>query len=259
MLITLYSVPEPEGGGEFPAIPLSACRTSEVQAEPDWTVAEVLEAGGHSMYQAFTAVTPAIEADVSVAEDIDLAQFLMLYGVDSEGRLVFNSWDDRLSWGEFARAVDESLYEGDPNRIAVFQRGVAGGLSVEYLQQLVDLLLSGLPGAVAGAITAKVVHPKQLINQVKMARRYQIAEELRKRNFTGPHLHEVLKKYPEWDRENLGRLFGFTDAESIRVLVNAGYEQRDDGFWQKSRSPAGEERREAMEELDREAWRDLNP
>lgn len=259
MLITLYSVPEPEDGGEIPTISVSACPASKISAAPDWTVAQVLEAGGHDMYQAFTPVTPALEADVSVVEDMDLAQFLVLYGIDSEARLLFNSWDDRLTWGEFTRAVDESLYDGDPNRIAVFQRGVAGGLSVEYLQQLVDLLLSPLSTAVLGAIAVKIVHPKQLTDQIRQARRHQIAEELRKRNFTGPHLRHILKRYPEWDQDHLKRLFDFTDAEAIRVLVNAGYERREDGFWQQSSSAEAEARREAMEEIDRQAWRDLNP
>ena len=148
------------------------------------------------MYQAFTPVTPALEADVSSAEDMDLAQFLVLYGVDGEGRLISNSRDDRLTWREFARAVDESLYEGDPSRIAVFQRGVAGGLSVEYLQQLIDLLLAGLPGAVAGAVTAKVVHPKQLMDGVKRARRLQIAERLRKRTSPGPTFNTSSRSTP---------------------------------------------------------------
>jgi hypothetical protein len=64
---------------------------------------------------------------------------------------------------------------------------------------------------------------------------------------------------PEWDPEHLKRLFDFADAESIRVLVNAGYEQRDDGFWQRSSSATAEGHREAMAEIDRQAWRDLNP
>lgn len=260
MLITLYSVPEPVGGGGITTISLSDCPASEVQAAADWTVAQVLEAGGHGMHQAFTPVTPALEADLAVVEDMDLAQFLMLYGIDSEGRLLVNSWNDRLTWGEFTRAVDESLYDGDPSRIAVFQRGVAGGLSVDYLQQLVDLLLSNLPTAIALAIASKIVHPKLLTDQIRQSRRHHVAEELRKRNFTGPHLRHVLNRYPEWDQDHLKRLFDFTDAEAVRVLVNAGYEQRDeDGFWQRSNSAEAEARREAIEEIDRQAWRDLNP
>lgn len=260
MLITFYSVPEPVGGGGIATISLSDCPASEVQAAPDWTVAQVLEAGGHGMYQAFTPVTPALEADLAVVEDMDLAQFLMLYGIDSEGRLLVNSWDDRLTWGEFTRAVDESLFAGDPSRIAVFQRGVAGGLSVDYLQQIVDLLLSPVSTALLGAIAVKIVHPKQLTDQIRQNRRHHIAEQLRKRNFTGPHLRHIINRYPEWDQDHLKRLFDFTDAEAIRVLVNAGYERRDDdGFWQRSSSAEAEARRDAIEGIDLQAWKDLNP
>ena len=112
-------------------------------------------------------------------------------------------YDQPLSWEDFVRAVDQSLYEGDPSRLAVYERGVAGGPSVEYLDQLLELLLAGVPGAIAGAVTAKLVHPKQLIDEIGKARRLQIAEKLRQRNFTGERLLRFLKRYPEWDPKRL--------------------------------------------------------
>lgn len=110
---------------------------------------------------------------------------------------------------------------------------------VEFLDQLLDLLLAGVPGAVAGAIAANVAHPKEFVDQIKASRRRQIAETLRKRGYTGDRLLRVASRYPEWDPEHLQRLFEFTSAEAIRVLVNAGYEAGTDGFWRKSPSADG--------------------
>jgi hypothetical protein len=185
MLVTLYAVPEPPGGGPIPSQPLAECSSVVVEPGPGCSVAEVLESGGFTMFQAFTPATPPIEANVSVGADLDLAQFRNLFGIDEAGLLHFNSYEQPLSWDDFLRALHQSLYQGDPSRLAIYQRGVAGGPSVEFLDQLLDLLLSAAPGAIAGAVTAKLVHPKQLVNDVRAARRRQIAEKLRKRNFTG--------------------------------------------------------------------------
>ena len=259
MLVTLYTVPESPGGGPIPSQPLADCPSIEVKPGPGWSVAQVLESGGFTMFQAFAPATPAIEADVSVGEDIDLAQFLNLFGIDEAGRLLFTSYEQPLSWDDFVRAVQQSVYQGDAGRLAVYQRGVAGGPSVEFLDQLLDLLLSAAPGAIAGAIAAKLVHPKQLINEVKHARRLQIAEKLRKRNFTGERLLGVLRRYPEWDPKQLERQFEFTELEAVRVLVNAGYQPREDGFWRRSDTPDGEHRRQALDQLEQRMWDEFGP
>ena len=196
---------------------------------------------------------------MSVGEDVALAQFLDLFGVDEAGRLHFDSYDQPLSWDDFVRAVHQSLCDGDPSRLAIYERGVAGGPSVEYLDQLVELVLAGVPGAIAGAVTAKMVHPKQLINDVKKARRRQIAEKLRTRNFTGERLLRVLKRYPEWDPKQLERLFEFTELEAIRVLANAGYEPGEGGFWQRSETAQGDQRRQAIDQVEQRAWDEFGP
>ena len=262
MRVMLYAVPEPPGGGPIPAQPLRECPViAEVEPGPGWTVTQVLEAGGadggFERYRFFTAATPALEADVST-DDIELAQFLNLFGVDQDGHLRFNDHNELLKWNDFVSAFDEQLYEGDPTRLAVYQQGVAGGPEPEFLQQLVDFLLSGVPqaisGAVAGAIAAKAVHPKQLIDDVKKKYRLHTAERLRRRNFTGPRLLSVCKRYEEWDPKRLERLHEFTEAEAIRVLLNAGYVPGEGGFWTKSKTVEGKARRQAMEQVQTDAW-----
>lgn len=258
MHVRLFAVPDDIETGTIRSQALAECPSSEVVALPGWTVAEVLESGAFGMFQAFAPATPAIEADVCVGTNVELVQFLDLFGVDAEDHLRFNTYQQRTTWGDFVRAVHQGLYAGDPARLAVYRRGVAGGASVEFLDQLLDLLLAGVPGAVAGAIAANVAHPKEFVDQIKASRRRQIAETLRKRGYTGDRLLRVASRYPEWDPEHLQRLFEFTSAEAIRVLVNAGYEAGTDGFWRKSPSADGRSRRDAMDEVERRAWEDAD-
>jgi hypothetical protein len=69
----------------------------------------------------------------------------------------------------------------------------------------------------------------------------------------------VLKRYPEWDPKHLERLFEFTELEAIRVLLNAGYEAGEDGFWRRLETPEGDQRRQAMDRLEQRMWEEFGP
>ena len=178
--------------------------------------------------------------------------------VNKQGARSSTADEQPLSWDDFVRAVQQSLYKADPGRLAVYQRGVAGGPSVEFSiswwiscsRQLRVRSPAQLPPN---------VHPRQLLNEVKHARRRQIAEKLRKRNFTGERLLRVLTRYPEWDAKQLERLFEFTELEAIRVLVNAGYQPGEDGFWRRSDTPDEEHRRQALDQFEQRMWDGFGP
>lgn len=250
--VTLFDVPANMEARNAP-LPLGRCRSLRIPVDSDIAVIEVLENAGFDRYQSFTPATAAIEADVA-ATDLDLAQFHYLFGVDDAGRMHFNSYDDRVSWHDFVRAVDQGLYDGNPSRIAVYHQGVAGGTSVEFLEELLKLLMAGVPGAVGGAIATKLLHPVRVVKDLRQARRRQIAEQLRRRGFTGPRLLRVMTRYPAWDPERLQKLFDFTEAEATRVLSNAGYEPGEDGLWRASSDAA--QKWDALEGIERRAWKE---
>ena len=126
---------------------------------------------------------------------------------------------------------------------------------------MVDFLVSGVPtevywtllGVTVDKVADKVLHPKQFLDDLKRDDRLRLAEKLRRRNFTGERLLRVFTKYEEWDPKQLERLYEFTENEALRVLINAGYEPGEGGFWKKSRSVAGDAQRQAMEKIRTDA------
>lgn len=249
MLVTLYEMETDNKGSSYPV------RSTQVETDTYTSVPGLLEQGGFFEHEFFSLATSACDADDrTFGEERTL---IVLFGLDEERRIHFHQHDQPLPWDYFVRAVERGFYTGDPAHLAVF-RGAAGGPQPEYLQQLVDFLLSPVPAALAGALAARLVHPLELIDKLKARRRRALGKELRRRGLTGPRLRAVLLEYPQWDSTDLADGFGWTKPEALRALLNAGYQLDDDDLWRISSTDAGQTQRQEMDDLAQRASDDMD-
>jgi hypothetical protein len=141
MQVTVYGAGEEQLEGR----PLGGVPSVEVEVQPEWWVADVLEAGGHMPYSSFTLVTPEIEEDLGYGEaHLGDGKYAIpapdLLGIDDQGAIKFQG-RDHITWVEFLRAHQAGLYEGDPTRIVVYPYGGLGGLSPDGVWEAVQWLL----------------------------------------------------------------------------------------------------------------------
>jgi hypothetical protein len=187
MRVTLYEMEATDEGSSRPV------RSIEVETDADTSVAGLLEQGGFVEHEFFSLATETVTSRPTAFGD--RCALIVLFGLDDAHRIQFHQYDQPLPWDYFVRAVKRGFYSGDPAHLAVY-RGVSGGPQPEYLQQLVDFLLSPVPAALAGALAARVVHPLEFVDKLKARRRRALGQELRQRGFTGPKLNAVLLENP---------------------------------------------------------------
>jgi DNA-binding transcriptional MerR regulator len=255
--VTLYDASAEPGTG----LPLAAVPTVEVDVQSEWLVAEVLQAGGYGGYDSFALVTQDIEADVAAGEDRTIYAANLL-GIDDQGAVKFAGGDD-IRWGEFLRGSEAALYEGDPTRIVVYYHGAVGGgpspdglwEMVQWLSENRDLAADQLQNLVTVAVGMGLEAGRQWI---KDARRRQIAKKWRAQGFTAPRIRDYLARYPQWDPSQFAKQTQLTDLEAQLALKKAGYEEGQDGLWRLSNSVEGNERRKAMEEIEKRALDELH-
>jgi DNA-binding transcriptional MerR regulator len=184
-----------------------------------------------------------------------------LFGIDDQGA-VKSQGADHIRWGEFIRASEAALYEGDPTRIVVYQSGaVGGGLSpdgvwemVQWLSENRDLAVDQLQNLVTVAAGMGLEAGRQWI---KGARRRQIAKKWRAQGFTAPRIRDYLARCPQWDASQFAKQTQLTELEARLALTKAGYEEGEDGLWRSSNSVEGDERRKVMAEIEERAVADM--
>jgi hypothetical protein len=255
--VTLYDASTDERAG----LPLAAVPIAEVEVQPQWLVAEVLQAGGHGGYNSFALVTPDIEADVARGEDRTIDASFNLFGIDNQGAIKYQG-KDHIRWAEFLRAHEAALYEGDPTRIVVYPYGAAGGPSPDGLWEMVkwlsenrDLAVDQVQNLVTVAVGMGLEAGRQWITG---ARRRQIAKKWRAQGFTAPRIRDYLARCPQWDPSQFAKQTQLTELEARLALTNAGYEEGADGLWRLSNSVEGSERRKVMEEIEERAWANID-
>lgn len=257
MRIVVYDASDVRGN----RYPLSTLPVVEVQVGPGWSVADVLEAGGHDRYNAFTLVTTDVEADVAAGERHAILAAINLFGIDDRGAVRFEG-EEHIRWSEFVRAVDAQLYSGDALRLVVYRQGVAGGLSPDGLWDAVQWLFAnrdvarGVLGYVAetGAGVAALVGGVRWVDGI---RRRQIAKQWRAQGFTALRIREHLAKYEQWDPSQFAKHMQLTDLEARLALTNAGYEAGSDGIWRPSETVEGRRLRQRLDEIEARAYADI--
>ena len=249
MRVTLYAMEVDDEASSHPI------KSIEVETDADTSVAGLLEQGGFNEHEFFSLATETINSNEPAFGD--RCALIVLFGLDEAHRIHFHQYDHPLPWDYFVRAVERGFYPGDPAHLAVY-RGVSSGPQPEYLQQLIDFLLSPVPAALAGALAARVVHPLEFVDKLKARRRRALGKELRQRGFTGPKLNAVLLEYPQWDSSDLADGLGWTQPEALRALLNGGYQLDDDGLWRISTTDAGQEQRQRMDDIAQRASDDMD-
>jgi hypothetical protein len=252
--VTLYDARDEQRTG----LPLASVPSAEVEVQSGWLVADVLHEGGHGGYSSFALVTADIEADVAAGEDRAILG-AKLFGIDDQG--VKFQGADHIRWGEFIRASEAALYEGDPTRIVVYQDGaVGGGLSPDGLWEMVQWLFENRDVAVdalaevekvGGGVTAIELGRRWITG----VRRRQIAKKWRAQGLTAPSIRDYLARYPQWDASQFAKQTGgeLSELEARVALTNAGYEEGANGLWRLSNSVEGAERQRVMAEIEERA------
>jgi hypothetical protein len=254
--VTLYDATDLQLEGRS----LEGASSVEVDVQPEWWVADVLEAGGHVWYRSFALVTREIEADLSYGEH-HMINAPDLFGIDDQGVIKFQG-PDHITWAEFLRAHQAGLYEGDPTRIVVYPYGGLGGLSpdgvweaVQWLFENRDVAIDALEEvAKTGGAGAAVIAGAAWVN----GRRLQwIARQWRAQGFTARRIRDVLGRCPQWDPSLFAKQRRITETEARLALTNAGYEEGEDGLWRPADTEEGRRRRKGLEEIERRAYADM--
>lgn len=76
----------------------------------------------------FVPVSEATQTGVALDDPAVLQSTVNLIGVDEEGHIVTGFSGAEVTWGQFIRAAEAGLIDGDPSQLIVFGgRGTAGG------------------------------------------------------------------------------------------------------------------------------------
>jgi hypothetical protein len=253
--VTLYDAKDWQLEGRS----LEGVLSVEVEVQPEWWVADVLEAGGHMPYSLFALVTPEIEVDLSYGEH-RMINAPDLFGIDDQGAIKFQG-QDHITWVEFLRAHQAGLYEGDPTRIVVYY-GAAGGLSPDGLWEAVQWLFENRDVAVdalgevakAGGAAAAVIAGAAWVNGKRLQ---WIARQWRAQGFTATRIRDLLGRCPQWDPSLFAKQRRITEPEARLALTNAGYEEGQGGLWRPADTEEGRRRRKGLEEIERRAYAEM--
>jgi hypothetical protein len=245
MRVTLYLAgPEVEAVG-----PYDELDRREVEATDDMTVSSVLAAGEGPeeemlVYSFFVPLSEANRTGVALDDPAVLQAALNLFGVDEEGHIIMTGTSGpEVTWGQFVRAAEAGLIDGDPSQLIVFGgRGPAGGGGFEGWLGAAEWAFDNRDAIVAeltnlGVILASAEAVRRALLVLPRARRHALAQQWAKNGITPQDLERIVKRRPRWDPERLGPYLALTPTETVALLGELGYGKRADGLYQLSPDP----------------------
>ena len=220
----------------------------EVEASDDMTVSSVLASGESAEeemlgYSFFVPVSEATRTGVALDDPAILQSALNLFGVDEEGHITTGYSGAEVTWGQFMRAVEAGLIDGDASQLIVFGgRGAAGGGgfegwlgAAEWAFDNRDAIVTELTNL--GVILASIEGVRRALLVLPRARRRALAQQWAKSGITPQDLERIVRRRPRWDPERLGPYLALTPTETIALLGELGYGKRPDGLYQLSPDP----------------------
>lgn len=243
MRVTLYVAgPELEAVG-----PYDEPDRREVEATDDMAVSSVLAAGEGPEemlgYSYFVPVSEATRTGVALDDPALLQSAVNLFGVDDEGHIVTGFSGAEVTWGQFIRAAEAGLIDGDPSQLIVFGgRGTAGGGGFDGWLGAAEWAFDNRDAIVAeltnlGVILGGVEAARRALLVLPRARRHALAQQWAKYGITAQGLERIVKRRPRWDPERLGPYLALTPTETAALLGELGYGKRADGLYQLSPDP----------------------
>ena len=249
MRVTLYVVgPELDAAG-----PYHELDRRDVDATDDMAVSSVLAAGeGPEEFLGYSPFVPVSEANrtgVAVDDPAVIQSAVNLFGLDNDGHIVTGFSGAEVTWGQFIRAAEAGLIEGDPSQLIVFgDRGTAGGGGFDGWLGAAEWAFDNRDAIVAelarlGVIGVSVEGGRRALLVLTGARRRALAQRWAKYGITPQGLERIVNLRARWDPERLGPYLSLTPTETAALLGELGYSKRADGLYQLSPDPELQARR----------------
>ncbi len=219
----------------------------EVDAVEHMPVTRVLAAGGgpEEMLENsfFAPVSDATRTGVVLDDPAVLHPAINLFGVHEEGHIVTGLSGSEVTWGQFVRAAEVGLVDGDTSQLIVFSRRHAlGGSGFEGWLEVAEWAFNNRDAVVAeltnmGVILASAEGTRRALLVLPRARRRRLAQQWATHGITPLALERIVMRRPRWDPERLGPYLGLYPTETVALLGELGYGKRADGLYQLSPDP----------------------